>query len=503
METPAVWRDEATLKALRLVQRDGSTVGKRNLKADIERYPDNDALFALYCGCLLWTGDREMGHQKLIDRVGARPAAPTLAALAIAQRMANEKDEAAETIEAAGAIGPDDFLYLRHAADLAVVDANDDVFASLSARAQALYPDDPWFYGQRITFCVARERLDEARKLLETAPPSLKSLSMYHHHWGALFLHERNLEAMEEQYRYAVAASPENPQHWAYLSMSQRHLGKFADAIASADHALDLDPTSRFALETHAKVAQRSGDHASAKKYEEQIAASMPGIHNPEAREANRLLRAGDLKGAISLHNKVIRDPNTTLSNKKTAENCLLDIYASHGYWRDLRMLLNSMQSAGRLNGARHDAYLAEADVQDGISGALERLEMILLDSSPPGNVYPALVRVYLKSGDRQKLAAIVDRACTSLPPDPVPLVNALLALSSANEKSLADRLYEELRRKRPNLTALRYYEIGQAAEQGDLDRVRRLNQQMPAGERIRAKSILRQIIRRLFGLRG
>ena len=501
-DAPAVWKEEATLNALQLVQRDGSYVGKRVLADDLERFPDNEALFALYCGCLLWTGERERGHQMLLERVEAKRAAPTLAALAIAQRMANEKDEATDSIEASGAIDPDDYLYLRHGADLAVVEAADDRFDSLVSRAEALYPGDPWFYGQRITFCVARGRVEDARRILDAAPLSFKALSMYHHHWGSVFLHERNLEAMEEQYRYAVAASPENSQHWAYLSMAQRHLGKFHDAIVSADFALELDPTSRFALETHAKFAERNGDLAAAKKYEARIASSMPGIQNSEAHEANKRLRNGDVKGAISIHCRVLQDPKATLFNKKTAENCLMDIYSTHGYWRELRVLLDAMQAANKLSGARHAIYLAESDFQAGIPSALEQLEMIARETDPPGNVFLALIRAYLMTGNREKLLSTLDRVQKNLPSDPVPLVHALLALHNAGENALANTLFEELKRKRPNLTALRYYEIVQAAEQGDLHRARHLNRQMPDGERIKPKSVVRQILRGLFGPR-
>ena len=116
--------------------------------------------------------------------------------------------------------------------------------------------------------------------------------------------------------------------------------------------------------------------------------------------------------------------------------------------------------------------------------------------------MFLALIRAYLMTGNRERLLSALDRVQTNLPSDPVPLVHALFALHNAGENTLANTLFEELKRKRPNLTALRYYEIVQDAEQGDLNRARHLNQQMPDGERIKPKSVVRQILRGLLGPR-
>ena len=64
----------------------------------------------------------------------------------------------------------------------------------------------------------------------------------------------------------------------------------------------------------------------------------------------------------------------------------------------------------------------------------------------------------------------------------------------------MAHAMYETIRRRRPNLAALRYFEIGEAARFGDIDRARRLNRDLPSGERITLKSIIKAKIRKLFG---
>ena len=500
MTTPAIWKDEATLRALHLVQRDGSTIGKRLLADDVKSQPDNDAIFALYCGCLLWTGERPLAEQLLSERIALRPSASTYATLAVAQRMSDDKELSLESIKISGSIDESDYLYLRHASDIATVEGDDDTFERLMSLAEQLYPGDPWVYSKRITHSLARSHPDEARRILESAPDSFRTLSMFHHQWGMVYLHERNLESMEEQFRYAVAMSPETAQYWSYLSMALRHQSKFDEAISAADHALDLDPTSRFALETHLKAAERRGDKASAKSYAARLAASMPGIDNPRAREANKLVQEGNYKGAIAIHLKTLKDPDLSDFNRKSTENTLLFLYSLHGMWIDSRKLLTKLQSEQRVIGDRINVYLAETDFYEGVPGALDRLEAMASVDHPASTVLLALVRAYLKVGQREKLVQMVDRICLDTPPDVTALAHAVLALDQAGEQAMAHAMYETIRRRRPNLAALRYFEIGEAARFGDIDRARRLNRDLPSGERITLKSIIKAKIRKLFG---
>ena len=76
----------------------------------------------------------------------------------------------------------------------------------------------------------------------------------------------------------------------------------------------------------------------------------------------------------------------------------------------------------------------------------------------------------------------------------------AMILLDNVGEKSMAQLLYSSVKRKRPTLAALKYYEFGEGLRQGDVAQAVRINKSMPADERITAKSVLIAKARKLLG---
>src|SRR2546425_9557826 len=91
-------------------------------------------------------------------------------------------------------------------------------------------------------------KLDEAERLyravLETDADHFDAL----HALGIVAAQRRNFAAADELLRRALAVDPRAPDALANRSSVQNALGRFADALASADEALRIDPRHVGAL---------------------------------------------------------------------------------------------------------------------------------------------------------------------------------------------------------------------------------------------------------------
>ena len=500
LSVPEIWKDEFTLAALDINQREGSCVGKRKLAPMVEQNSNNDAILALYCGCLLWTGERDRAFQVLTERLKQRESASVLATLALAQRMEGDDDKATETISIAQSVDPYDYLYLRHGSDLALVRGDTEAWEELVSAAEALYPDDIWVYAKRITAAYVKGDCKEARRILESAPDRFKSSASYHYNSGMIFLKDRDLEHAAEQFQFAVAMEPESPQYWANLCMVHRHCGRFEQAEQAANFALELDPTNRMALENQKKLAERKGDNAKVKYWEERLSSAIPTLGNPRAQEATQCVRDGNYKKAIGLHKANLDDPKVSLVYKLGSQKTLLSLFSQHEMWTDTRELINRLSPEMTASDVEIQIYRAELEYFEGDHGAVDRLEALVISNQAVGYGHPVLTRIYLKSKQRDRLVSLIDHLCQHLTWQIGVAVTIIIALDQAGERELAEKLYQSVSKKNSRIPALKYYELGRAMQQGDFPGAKQINQELPPGERITVKSVIKSKIKKFFG---
>ena len=122
-----------------------------------------------------------------------------------------------------------------------------------------------------------------------------------------LLLAGRELDAAERLLRRAVSLAPRNAGVWSNLGTVLRERGQSADAIASFQHALSIDPAHQATRISLAQQYLAIGSLPKAREILDRVVAENPAI--PEAQYAlgQVLEQQGDIPGAIRAYSTFVR----------------------------------------------------------------------------------------------------------------------------------------------------------------------------------------------------
>lgn len=122
-----------------------------------------------------------------------------------------------------------------------------------------------------------------------------------------LLLARRELDAAERLLRRAVSLAPRNAGVWSNLGTVLRERGQSADAIASFQHALSIDPAHQATRISLAQQFLAIGSLPQAREILNRVVAENPAI--PEAQYAlgQVLEQQGDIAGAIRAYSTFVR----------------------------------------------------------------------------------------------------------------------------------------------------------------------------------------------------
>ena len=201
---------------------------------------------------------------------------------------------------------------------------------------------------------------------------------------------------------------------YAFLGMSYRNLGRFAEAKQDFQLGLGLDPRNSLCLYNMGYIAERQGDAAGAEKYFDQALRYAPNFADPILELANLRIaakRPQEAEALLRRYVKVSHDPATGYYKLAMVERSLHEMDAASHDLAVFRTLSSQSSSSGPLPYQHLFDYLADRsqlplqvreklDVQQVAQEAKQHPDQ-------PENLY-FLAETYLKSGETDKALQVI-----------------------------------------------------------------------------------------------
>jgi tetratricopeptide (TPR) repeat protein len=452
-----------------------------------EAYPDCEELHALKALVLIWTGDLEGAESIINKRLALKPSASINGIKGELEMFLARSDDAEDSIAKAEELDPTDYFYLRSAIGCTTLAGDLEGSLDLVNKSLKIYPEDAETYASGITAYQSADRYEDAESLLESAPDWFKETADYHSKRGMFLLRKQSFADAEQELQQAVALCPDGSMYWAYLGMTQGHLGKETEAERSSNFAIEANPRNTIALRTLSRLAQRRGDQKASQEFERRAVASIPAMKEMGlSTQANNLLRQGKQAEAIELYRKLAQKGHRTSAHM--ARKMIVSLLINTERWKEAREALDELlKTHSEVPAIR--IYRVQVTYHEGqVEQALAELDDLIDQPEPPADIYQVAVKLYAKEGREERLRKVIATVMERLPGSASTLGGVIMELDNAGLKDEARELFVLTNRRYPNNQILKVLEFGLAVSRGDKSEAMQMLRNLPPEMRVRPR---------------